>query len=415
MAEAWGHKTNGQAFFIITAGSRQHVHSLQARTTVPSQSQPFSLFSWQTQLGWVSVLNDFFHFGKQSKPSALAARQLVLSTALHFCTCCWAEEAQALPLSESLDLPPRLPQGHPGASTLTSSLPMSTQRLPPHLFSLSPLFHLCLTDHGVYKCCLVSGICLGHQKMCPAVSGGAVTQFRLFACTAAPAELLLLPGCSFGVPGEVRSENYLCRQPETPLVSTRTKWGCIKWKVASQERQQSDRASPCAPKQPLSFWDERRAWGGAPSPQHSLVLPPLCLLHSRGSSSQEKGGTDPGRGWFGKGSCWHWFSVEKFSVSKIILRRKALFSTESHLFEGWKILSCASPFFWSMKIPFFFWVWKFSAKIFLGNHWFLWLCLLPSACPWRKNEQKDNYQKKSCPSGEHRRFYLLSVSQQFCL
>lgn len=90
-----------------------------------------------------------------------------------------------LPLSESLDLLPRLPQGHPGASTLTSSLPMSTERFPPHLFSLSPLFHLCLTDNEVYKCCLVSSICLGHQKMCPAVSGGVVTQFRQ-SCLHAP-------------------------------------------------------------------------------------------------------------------------------------------------------------------------------------------------------------------------------------
>lgn len=82
---------------------------------------------------------------------------------------------------------------------------MSTECFPPHLFSLSPLFHLCLTDNEVYKCCLVSGICLGHQKVCPAVSGGVVTQFRqvLFARTAAPNELLL-SGCSFGVGREVR-------------------------------------------------------------------------------------------------------------------------------------------------------------------------------------------------------------------
>lgn len=152
----------------------------------PSQSWLFSLFSWQTELGWVSVLNDSSHFGKQSKPFAPAAQWLVLSSALdHSCTCCWAEEAQALPLPESLDLPPRLPQGHPGASTLTSSLPMSTERFPPHLFSLSHLFHLCLTDNEVYKCCLVSGICLGHQKTCPAVSRGAVTQFRC-CCLHAP-------------------------------------------------------------------------------------------------------------------------------------------------------------------------------------------------------------------------------------
>lgn len=49
----------------------------------------------------------------------------------------------------------------------------------------------------------------------------------------------------------------------------------------------------------LSFWDERKGWGGAPSPQHSLVLPPLCL-HSGGSLSQEKGGPDWGCGQFGR-------------------------------------------------------------------------------------------------------------------
>lgn len=42
------------------------------------------------------------------------------------------------------------------------------------------------------------------------------------------------------------------------------------------------------------------------------------------------------------------FSGE-FSVRRIILRRKALFSTKSHLFGSWKILNCASSFL-SMKI-----------------------------------------------------------------
>lgn len=170
-----------------------HCHSREqtpcpqpAEQQSPSKSQLFSLFSWQTELGWVSVLNDSSHFGKQSKPFAPAARWLVLSSGLgHFCTCCWAEEAQALPLPESLDLPPRLPQGHPGASTLTSLLPMSTERFPLHLFSLSRFFHLCLTDNEAYKCCLVSGICLGHQKTCPAVSRGVVTQFKR-CCLHAP-------------------------------------------------------------------------------------------------------------------------------------------------------------------------------------------------------------------------------------
>lgn len=96
----------------------------------------------------------------------------------------WVEEMQAMSLSESQDLWWWLPQGHPGASRLTSSLPVSAELFPPHLLSLSHIFHLSLTDNEVYKCCLVSGICLEHQNVFPAVNGGALTQFRqgLFAC-----------------------------------------------------------------------------------------------------------------------------------------------------------------------------------------------------------------------------------------
>lgn len=136
----------------------------------PSQSPLFSLqsFSWQTELLWASISTDFTRFCKQIKTFAPAIQRLALSSLLGaFHMCCWVEETQALPLSESQDLRRWLPQGHPGASTLTSSLPMSTERFPPHPFSLSPIFRLSLTDNEVYKCCLVSGICLGHQKNLP--------------------------------------------------------------------------------------------------------------------------------------------------------------------------------------------------------------------------------------------------------
>lgn len=78
------------------------------------------------------------------------------------------------------------------------------------------------------------------------------------------------------------------------------------------------------------------------------ALPPApgaWHLRSRGSSRQQKGGADLEMWEVWKGSCRHWFSVEKFSVSSIILRRKVLFSTESHLSENWKIFSPVSSFF----------------------------------------------------------------------
>ena len=72
-----------------------------------SQSPLFSLqsFSWQTELGWASILTDFTHFGKQSKSFALAVQRLVLSSPSGpFHMCRWIEETQALLLSESQDL-----------------------------------------------------------------------------------------------------------------------------------------------------------------------------------------------------------------------------------------------------------------------------------------------------------------------
>lgn len=109
----------------------------------------------------------------------------------------------------------------------------------------------------------------------------------------------------------------------------------------------------CAPI--LSFWDDRRGWGGAPSPQHSLVLPPLCL-HSRGSSSQEKGGADPGCGGL-EGILLALIFSGEFSVSRIIFRRKALFSAESHLLERWKNLHCTSSFWYENSLQ------KYSLEI----------------------------------------------------
>lgn len=90
-----------------------------------SQSLFFSLqsFSWQSELGWASILTDLTYFGKQSKSFAPAVQCLVLSSPLgplHMC--CWVEETRASQKARTHD----------------GGFPKATQE-PPH----SPLHYQC--------------------------------------------------------------------------------------------------------------------------------------------------------------------------------------------------------------------------------------------------------------------------------
>lgn len=239
----------------------------------PSQSLLSSLqsVSWQTVPGWASALTDFTYFGKQSKSFAPS------NSLGPFRTCGWAEETQALPLSESRDLwsaaAPRLPR--------TSSLPSTTnvrRALPtPHLSLITHFPSLSLADNEVYECCLVSSICLGHQKIFPAVNGGTVTQLRPPARGGAgspppqlsAAGLLALCGKRNKESGHGDKMKGTDRLTGLSLSTGTQPGGSISGKAAVVT-DGSDKPPPSAPLGPSGGAE---GGGGSPSPQHGRPAP----------------------------------------------------------------------------------------------------------------------------------------------
>lgn len=242
----------------------------------PSQSLLFSLqsVSWQTVPGWASALTDFTYFGKQSKSFAPSSCLAIL----------WALSARAAGLRRRKPCPSRragacdrrLPQGRPGPPR-SPPPPTSAERFPPHIFPLSPTFSLSLADNEVYECCLVSGICLGHQKIFPAVNGGTVTQLRPPARGGAgspppqlsAAGLLALCGKRNEESGHGDKMKGADRLTGLSLSTGTQPGGSISGKAAVVT-DGSDKPPPSAPLGPSGGAE---GGGGSPSPQHGRPAP----------------------------------------------------------------------------------------------------------------------------------------------